>query len=418
MAAYSTVLARKIASRFDLRTAVETYPFPGRGNIHRHTYLLRDRSPNLHGEYLLQQINQQVFPRPAVVMAAMVGCIQAQERNLKRDHFARVRGWETITLIPTKQGQAYLKLEAGEVESYWRLMKKIADCRSYQSLDQIPDRERQLNVAEEAGRGLAMYRDLTADMDISRLEDPLPGYRDTALYFDQLHSVLAGNRSLAQARSLLPRDPVVRQGTEEYFLVHLPMDEYRRRLEDDELRRFIDLAKEHEQFAVTLNRAIEQGRVQRSAIHGDTKLENFLFSTQTGHVKALVDLDTVMAHTWLVDWGDMVRSVANLAGERKRELARVWLDMDVFEALAHGFLTTVGDVEISELELMVEAVQILALELGVRYLTDYLRGDTYFRLKSRDSVDLNKVRAMVQLTLFEEFGHHLTEARECVRKLA
>ena len=89
---------------------------------------------------------------------------------------------------------------------------------------------------------------------------------------------------------------------------------------------------------------MESGRIRRLAIHGDTKLDNFLFSTRTGRVKALVDLDTIMPHTWLADWGDMVRSLVNVAGEKERDLSRVRVDMDVYRAVARGFLATAREV--------------------------------------------------------------------------
>ena len=100
---------------------------------------------------------------------------------------------------------------------------------------------------------------------------------------------------------------------------------------------------------------MESGRIRRLAIHGDTKLDNFLFSTRTGRVKALVDLDTIMPHTWLADWGDMVRSLVNVAGEKERDLSRVQVDMDVYRAVARGFLSTAREVTPAEVDLMADA---------------------------------------------------------------
>jgi N-acetylhexosamine 1-kinase len=146
---------------------------------------------------------------------------------------------------------------------------------------------------------------------------------------------------------------------------------------------------------------MESGQIRTVAIHGDTKLDNFLFSTRNGFAKALVDLDTIMPHSWLADWGDMVRSLSNLAGEKEANLSKVQVDTEIFDALARGFLTAARKVTQAEIDLMVDAVKILALELGIRFLADYLRGDSYFGLGPTDLPDLNKRRAMVQLTLFE-----------------
>jgi len=183
------------------------------------------------------------------------------------------------------------------------------------------------------------------------------------------------------------------------------------------LRRFIDLARTQEFFGLTLLREMESGGIRRLAIHGDTKLDNFLFSGRTGKVKALIDLDTIMPHTWLVDWGDMVRSLVNVAGEKEPDLARVQVDMEIYKAVARGFLRSARGITPREVDLMADAVRVIALELGIRFLADYLRGDSYFRLGAADPLDLNKIRATVQLTLFERLGERSAETRESIEKL-
>jgi hypothetical protein len=124
-----------------------------------------------------------------------------------------------------------------------------------------------------------------------------------------------------------------------------------------------------------------------------------------------------MPHTWLADWGDMVRSLVNVAGEKERDLSRVQVDMDVYRAVARGFLSTAREVTPAEVELMADAPQIIALELGLRFLTDYLRGDSYFRLGQADPPDLNRVRAMAQLTLFRRLRERADDVRGFIEAL-
>jgi hypothetical protein len=364
----------------------------------------------------LQRINHHVFTRPRSVMAAMVASLDAQRRAVAAGRLARGRAWEAITLVPTRAGADYLECLDRRGATFWRLMVKIPDCRTYKSLGEIPDREAQLAVAEEVGRGLAIYGDLTADMDISRLVSPLPGYRDTRLYYNQFLAVLRGHRSLDEAADLLPSDPVVRQSTEKHFLLHLSPEEYRRRLEDPELAKFISLARVEERFGMTLLDAMAEKRIRTVGIHGDTKLENFLFDVASGRVKSLVDLDTIMPHTWLVDWGDMVRSLTNVAGEKEPELAKVGVDMGIYEAVTRGFLGTASEVTPAEVALMADAVEIIAIELGVRFMTDYLRGDSYFKLGPSDPPSLNKIRGRVQLTLFEKLREQRGAARRMIER--
>jgi len=414
---YPLAQADRLASRFSLPSPLEAYDFPDKGNINQHTYLVYAGRTPVQGEYLLQRINQQVFTQPRSVMSAMVACIRAQRDCVAKGYLREGEEWETITLIPTREGEPYLEVTDRRGYSCWRLMVKIPESRTFKSLGEIADLNERLRIAEEAASGLALYGSFTSGMDTSGLASPLPGYRDTRLYYNQLLSVLAECRTIEQAEKYLPPDPVVRQSTEHHFLIHVPPEEFRRRTQDPALRPFIALAREQEPFAMTLLKEMEAGRIRRVAIHGDTKLDNFLFSTRTGHVKALVDLDTIMPHTWLADWGDMVRSLVNVAGEKEPDLSKVRVDMDIFRAVARGFLRSARGLLPREVELMVDAIQIIALELGIRFLADHLRGDSYFKLGPADLPDLNKTRAMVQLTLFERLREKADEARRCVELL-
>lgn len=409
-------LAARMASRFQLVPPVEAFDFPEKGNIHRQTFLVQSGSGSASRDFILQRINDQVFTRPDRVMDAMVASLEAQRSSLARGLLPEGREWDVITLVPTREGRSYLRHEDCRGASYWRLMVRIPECRTYKSLSEIPERAQQLSVAEEAGRGMALYGDFTVGMDVASIANPLPGYRDTGLYYRQLRSVLDENRDFEEAASLLPSDETVLHSAGEHFLVTLPEHEYRRRREDQETGRYVELAQREAEFGMTLLTAMSQGTIRTVAIHGDTKLDNFLFSTRSGQVKALVDLDTIMPHSWLADWGDMVRSLVNVAGEMERDLAKVQVDMGIYESLARGFLTTAREVTPQEISLMAEAVEVIALELGVRFLTDYLRGDTYFKLSPADPRDLNRVRGMVQLKLFERLREKRDAARDCIER--
>ncbi len=402
--------ASRLASCFRLARPVEVHDFAEKGNINQHTYLVQAGTP-APSEYLLQRINERVFTRPRSVMRAMIASIEAQRAAMAEGRLEAGDEWDTITLLDTRDGSPYLDVENHRGASCWRLMIKIPESRTFKSLGEIADPRERLRIASEAGRGLAMYGDFTCRMRTDDLENPLPGYRDTRLYYDQLRSVLKGCRTPEEAGDLVPSDPVLRHSTAEHFLVHLDEREHRRRVEDPEFRPWIDLVRSEEPFGMTLLEGMASGRIRRLAIHGDTKLDNFLFSTRTGRVKALVDLDTIMPHTWLADWGDMVRSLVNVAGEKERDLAKVAVDMDVYRAVAHGFLEAAREVTPEEVGLMADAPQIIALELGLRFLADYLRGDSYFKLGPADPPDLNRVRAMAQLALFQRLRERADETR-------
>jgi hypothetical protein len=405
--------ASNIAACFDIPEPVEAHDFPDKGNMSHEMYLVVAGPPGDKREYLLQRMNNDVFTDPHRVVAAMQACTAAQQDYMRRHDLPEGTRWETLTLVPSESGDPILEIADASSISFWRLMVRICGCKSYKSLNQVRARADRLALAEQAGRGLALFGDLTSGIDVSALTNPLPGYRDTRVYYAQLDSVLNGSRTLLDAEQYLPEDPVVRDTTKFHFLIHLPERQYRERLNDPELQPYIDLALESRELAFALLRAMDRGTIRRVAIHGDTKLDNFLFDEHTGEVRALVDLDTIMPHTWLADWGDMARSLVNVVGEKETNLARVRVDMDVFEALARGFLTTAREVTEAEIELMVDAVQILALELGVRFLADYIRGDSYFQIGS-DAPTINKTRAMVQLTLYRELTRRSAAMRRCI----
>ena len=397
---YSLVDIVWVVEQFQVSGVIHVAPFPGRGNINLHTYEVDAGG----SEYLLQKVNTDVFAMPYRVMQGMASSIKAQSESLVSNP---VEGWVPIDLVPTKAGKAFLDLTDDHGWSVWRLMVRIPDSCSYKSLSEIESRQEQLRMASEVGRGLAIYSDLTSCIKPHTVEGSLPGYRDTGLYYRQFHSVTAGNRSLGDAAALLPDDPILRTSMGPHFLVASNEEQYQERMNDPDLAPYIALVREQEPFAMALWTAVAQGRIRNTLIHGDTKIENFLFDTNTGLVKALVDLDTIMPFTWLADWGDMIRSLVNVAGEKETDLGKVSVDEDVYKAVAEGFLKAATEITDQEVSMMVPAVQAIALELGLRFLTDYLKGDTYFKLAPGDPEDLNRTRAMVQLTLYRrliEFG--------------
>jgi len=401
---------RWIVTQFQVSDQVEVLPFPGKGNINLHTYEIKVEGLS----YLLQKVNSSVFAFPYRVMNGMCQSIQAQRESLK---VSSVENWEPIELVPTKEGKDFLDLTDEHGWSVWRLMVKIPDSCSFKSLSELPDRDKQLELAEEIGKGLAIYSDLTSSIDASTFEGSLPGYRDTALYFAQFHSVLAGNRSMGDALALMPEDPVLKTSAGPHFVVSCPDEVYESRLNDPEVKRCIELIKSRERFAMQLWEAMRVGLIRNTLIHGDTKIENFLFDTKSLTVKSLVDLDTIMSFTWLADYGDMLRSMVNVAGEKESNPENIQVDKEVFKSVTKGFLKTSNQVTLAEIELMFASIQIITLELGVRFLTDYIKGDTYFMLGEGDPEDLNKIRGIAQITLFERLVEFENEAIEFIRSL-
>ncbi len=409
--------ARRVASFFDIPERVEITDFAGKGNINQQTFLVAAGAPGRRAEYLLQKINSDVFARPRLVMESMISCIEAQRAALSKGALRPGEEWEPIQLVLTRQGNRYLEIAEKEASGCWRLMVRMQNTSAYKSLWEIRNPKERLRVAEETGKGLALFGNLASAMQVSNQSSSLPGYRNTRMYYDQLHSAVRENRTAEDAAAWMPADALTRQCTELHFLVRLNPAQYRSRMADPQVGSLIEIAMQQEPLALTLLEGLASGKLKATVVHGDTKLENFLFNKRTGKVRSLIDLDTIMPHTWLSDWGDMVRSLVNAAGEKEPDIRKIDVDMDVFEAVARGFLSAARSIRREEAELMVEAAQIMSLELGVRFLADYIRGDTYFGLSPADPCDLNKIRARVQFTLFEKLRAKADPAKKLIQKL-
>jgi len=227
-----------IASQFDIPGPIEVANFPGKGNINLHTYEVRAAG----NEYLLQKVNSNVFTMPYRVMKSMTASIKAQSEAISNGMGDPI--WVPIELVSTRHGHEFLDLTDEHGWSVWRLMIRIPNSASYKSLGEIEDRGAQLKLAEEVGKGLAIYSDLTSSIDPKSIAGSLPGYRDTPLYYSQFHSVMACNRTLASADEYLPQDPIVRDSTQQHFVVTLSDKEYAARKSDPELAPFIELVEE------------------------------------------------------------------------------------------------------------------------------------------------------------------------------
>lgn len=373
-------LARDVAAEFDFPfDSVEW--FAERGNINLDAFDVRGPG----GRTLLQRISPAVFTQPGRVVRNMLLVTEAQRAAAIEDD----ERWEVPSLVARSDG-AYTV----ERDGTWRLIAFIEGSVSYKRLAGLA-REDQLRTARECGRGLAMWLDRTAHVDPASLRSSLPGYRDARVYLGQWDCAVAGERECPE----LPDDEEIRSSCAAHYAVALSPEEYAARRNDPEIEAAVAFVAAHRGLLTEIADGRASGRIADRAIHGDTKIENFLFDAETGAAIALVDLDTIMPHSWLVDWGDMVRSLCNVAGETERDLDLIRVDKEIYSEVTRGFLSEIRSATPEEIALMPRAVASIALELGIRFLADYLRGDTYFQLGLTDATDLNRVRGLGQLRL-------------------
>lgn len=323
-------------------------PF-GSGNIND-TYLAEYEEGGKRARYVHQRINHAVFKDPPAVMQNVERVLGHLKAKLGAEPDAHRR---VLTLVPARDGRSYHRDERG---NYWRTYLHIAGGRSFDAAD-TP------RQAFEAARAFGRFQALLSDMPEPRLHDTIPGFHDTP---QRLKTLEAAVRA----------------------------DEARRAAE---ARPEIDFALERAPVARVLHDLFREGLIPERIVHNDTKLNNVIIDDATGEGLCVIDLDTVMPGLALHDFGDMVRAGAARAAEDERDLTKVEIDPALFESLVRGYLAGAGPVLTrAELEHLAISGKVIAYELGLRFLTDFLKGDTYFKT-ARPKHNLDRCRAQFQL---------------------
>ncbi len=314
---------------------------------------------------VLQRINGAVFRHPPQVMANM-------EKVLA--HFARLRaaGADTLdmpTLYHADDGLPYVRDDAGDI---WRLMSYLEHTSGLQRLSE-PQQARAI------GSALGRFHRAMTSLDAAGLYDTLPGFHVTPAY---LASYDAGPQVAAAA------------GEDEHFCAAM--------IEDGRAQ------------AGVLQRALTAGELPPRVMHGDPKVNNFLFSTDHSRAVSLIDLDTVKPGLFHYDIADCIRSACNPAGEDAGGEPPA-LRMDFCRALLSGYLQAVGALlNGNELRYLAPAIVLMPYELGLRFFQDHLQGDRYFKVKFRGH---NLQRAQNQLRLWRNMQQHADELQALILSL-
>lgn len=310
----------------------------GTGNINE-TFLVDTDA----GRFVLQGINGNIFPDVAILM----------------DNFSRItahlrsKGVTTLELIPTVDGVSFHRDTGGDA---WRLVRHLDDTRSAT----VPPTPQQAHSTAAAYGEFSRH---LCDLPSPCLHEIIPGFHDTP-------------RRLADFLSALEADPKGRA---------------------NDARDEIDAILEHRDWCPIIAEAMAEGSVPERIVHNDAKLDNVLFDIKTGKVACVVDLDTVMPGSILHDFGDLVRSAAATVTEDETDLSRVAADQGVIDCLTDGFLSGCGDMLAPrERELLPLAGKFVTHEQAMRFLTDHLLGDPYYKIH-HPGHNLERARNQLQL---------------------
>ncbi len=295
--------------------------------------------------YLLQRLNPEVFPDPVAVM-----------ENIRRvtDHLAaKPTPGTPLSLVPSRAGEIFHRDAAGNT---WRAYPFIERARSY---DVVPDAA----IAREGARTFGQFLKDLDDLPEPPLIEAIPGFHHTPGRY-------------AEFSRACDEDPLGRAR---------------------EVRVEAAFARDREEITGVLEAAREAGEMPVRVTHNDTKINNVLFDEATGEGVTVVDLDTVMPGVALYDFGDLVRTCVCPAAGDERDLTKVTVRPEIYDALVEGYTLAMGDLLTdTERRLMFFSATLITFETGLRFLTDYLRGDRYFRT-SRARQNLDRARMKFEL---------------------
>lgn len=314
----------------------------GNGHIN-HTYLLLTDAPHA---YILQGLNTTVFQD---IPGLMRNLIAVTDHLRRQDSDPR----HVLTLVPTVDGKPYLATEDGQ---YWRLYEFVTDSLCLEQPESTDD-------LLQSGVAFGRFQNQLADFPAETLTETIPRFHDTPHRYELLRQAVHENRAgrLLEVQYELG-----------FYLMH-----------------------EHE--AATLMEMCRRGELPLRVTHNDTKLNNVMLDQTLRTPLCVIDLDTVMPGLAANDFGDSIRFGASTAAEDERDLSKVSMSLELFEAYTRGFLGECGKrLTRSEVETLPMGAKLMTLECGVRFLTDYLNGDCYFHI-SRPSHNLDRARTQMKL---------------------
>ncbi len=305
-------------------------------------------------QYILQRLNPSVFPDPVAVqdnLHKVTEHIHAQ-LHARLPTLPQLHGRNFTLFRPVSNPAGAISYQDSQ-GAYWRLLTHIDHSLSLHSIS-TPGQ------AEEVGAALGLFHQLLTTLPPESLTDPLPGFHNTPRYLAQYD----------HARSA-PQNP-----------------------EAEDCREFIE---RHRQDAFFLEKASKHGNIRQQVIHADPKVANFLFSADAKSVISLIDLDTVRPGLLLHDIGDCLRSCCNPLGEEVDNPEDILFQADFFAAAVKGYLATAADLLTPEdKRLLVNSVWLISFELGLRFYSDYLVNNCYFKVNYPEQ---NLFRARIQFAL-------------------
>ena len=323
-------------------TYIEPY---GSGHINSTWLAIHKSDDGKEVKNLMQKISTVAFKNPEQLMENIVGVTEFLRDKVEEDG--------TLTVIPTLDGKSFYLDEFG---SYWRVYKFVENATAYQQIENDND-------FYTCGLAFGEFQQMLAEYPAEKLYETIPNFHNTPSRFADFKKALAEDK-MGRAKDVQPE---------------------------------IDFVLAHECKADAITSKLESGEIPYRVTHNDTKLNNILIDNATGKAKCVIDLDTVMPGAAAYDFGDSIRFGASTGAEDETDLSKISVDVHLFEVFAKGYLSTANKfLTPAEKDSLVTGAYLMTLECGVRFLTDYLNGDVYFKIH-RENHNLDRCRTQFKL---------------------
>lgn len=359
-----------IAALFDLRADfVEAYPY-GNGHIND-TFCGWYDQAGRRVRYIHQRINHEIFQDPRKLMDNIQRVtLHAHNELAESGHPESHR--RSLSLIPAKTGQCFAIDAEG---NFWRTYPFIERARTYDVIEST-------DQAKAAAHAFAGFQKLTESLEGPRLHETIPYFHDTP-------------KRLEALQRSLEADPHGRK---------------------TQVAAEVEFVEARAKDCARITDRITTGEIPERVTHNDTKLNNVMLDDVSGEGVCVIDLDTVMPGSALYDFGDMVRTATPSGAEDAPDPSQIRMQMPMFQALAEGYLEAAHDfLNDMEIEHLAFAGKLLSLECGIRFLTDFLDGDHYFKTKhERHNLD----RCRTQFALVQSIEDQFAQMEDCIGRLA
>ena len=371
-------MIKEILEKYNIDGELVDYKKNNSGIINK-TYVATFRGKDgTEKKYLIQKINTKVFTEPYKLMKNIEGVTAYLKKQLIKtgDNTHKV-----LEVVKTKDNKSLCYItNASDTREYYRIYEYIDNSISYnQSVDK--------NIVFNTGKAFGNFQKLLRGYPMNKLEETIKDFHNTPERYKKL------------------------------------MDD----IKFDTEGRVIDVAKEivfilmREDICSLIMDDLKEGEIPYRVTHNDTKVNNVMMNRKTGDFLAVIDLDTVMPGSMLFDYGDGIRSTASTVSEDEKKKKKVSINLELFKAYTDGYLSEMAPyLKYEEVSLMAESIRIITLELAIRFLNDYINGDTYFKI-DYDTHNLDRARNQIELvkdieSKLEYMNNYILNSYEKYRK--